>query len=256
MEFVFEKNPEVEDITKVPEHFRSMYVEDGDKYVLNESLSTVANAIDGLNKANKRARQDADSFKRQVPDAGKLRELGTLLGLETEDMDLDVLREGIEATLAKVSKGEDTKVNLDKIRQDMKRENDKMLAQKDEELNAMKGTLRSHLIDNSAVTALAQEKGDAEILMPHIRSRCTVVEENGKHEVRVLDAEGDPRGDGKGGFMTVSDLVREMKESKTFSKCFESDGKSGLGAGQPGRTGGKVVDLSPTQKIARGLSKI
>ncbi|MNV90886.1 hypothetical protein D3C71_1853110 [compost metagenome] len=54
-----------------------------------------------------------------------------------------------------------------------------------------------------------------------------------EYVVRVLDAAGDYRGDGKGGFMGVADLVRELKGSKDYGVAFESEAPSGGGKGNP-----------------------
>ena len=92
--------------------------------------------------------------------------------------------------------------------------------------------------------------------MPHIKSQTRVFkDENGEYTVRVVDGQGDARSDGRGGWMSVRDLVAEMKT--TFPMAFESTAPSGTGAKSnqtERRPGVKSQDMSSVQKIAAGLS--
>ncbi len=67
MEFSFDKNKTVKALEAVPEQFRGLYAEAGDGFELKAELATVAEAIDGLNKANKAARNDAKTVRAHHP---------------------------------------------------------------------------------------------------------------------------------------------------------------------------------------------
>ena len=97
------------------------------------------------------------------------------------------------------------------------------------ELKAMMGSLEAHLIDAEAAQAVAAMDGSRLLLLPHIRSRVKVVNDVGKYAVRVVDSEGDPRGNGSGGFMTIKDFVAELKSKSDFAGAFKPSGNTGSG---------------------------
>jgi hypothetical protein len=122
----------------------------------------------------------------------------------------------------------------------------------------MKTSLKKHMIESEARAVIAELKGSPELLLPHVREQCQLLEEDGAFVVRVVDKEGDPRSDGKGGWMDIKALVAEMKASQAYGRAFESSGKQGSGT-QPGTGnksgGGSDAKLSPVQKIAKGLAE-
>ena len=132
----------------------------------------------------------------------------------------------------------------------------------------METTLVEHLVGNVAKSAIAEHKGNELFLMPHIEKQAKVVkdEASGKYVVRVLDGEGQFRGDGKGGFMGVGDLVGEMKANKQFGGAFEST-QTGGGHQQNGRQVDRQTSQfqqqrdgqqgrTATDKIAGGLAAL
>lgn len=256
MEFEFLKNPTVDSIDKVPEQFRGLYAEGDGGFVLNDSFKGTAGAIDGLNKSLKAARRDADEAKRNRPDLSGFAAVGQLLGIEGDDAtNADTLRAAVEKV---ISESKDGKVNWDKMKKDLERGFQAQLQTKDGELQTMNKTLQKYLVTTAAVQAIAGHKGVPELLLPHIQAKTKVIKEGEEYVVRVVDESGDPRGNASGGFMTVEDLVKEMKASPTFGRAFESEAPSGSGV-KPGVTQGKPnpqrQNLSPTEKIAAGLAK-
>ena len=256
MEFEFLKNPTVDSIDKVPEQFRGLYAEGEGGYVLNDSFKGTAGAIDGLNKSLKAARRDADEAKRNRPDLSGFAAVGQLLGLEGDDASsAEALRQAVERV---IGESKDGKVNWDKMKKDLERGFQTQLQGKDGELQNMSKTLQKYLVTTAAVQAIAGHKGVPELLLPHIQAKTKVIKEGEEYVVRVVDESGDPRGNASGGFMTVEDLVKEMKASPTFGRAFESEAPSGSGV-KPGVTQGKPNpqkrNLSPTEKIAAGLAK-
>lgn len=256
MEFEFGKNPTIDSLDKVPEQFRGMYAEDNGAFVLSDGFKGTALAIDGLNKSLKAARRDADEAKRNRPDLSGFAQVGQLLGLEGDDAaNAETLRSAVEKV---ISESKDGKVNWDKMKQDLERGFKAQLQGKDAELQTMGKSLQKYLVTTAAVQAIAGNKGVPELLLPHIQSQTKVVKEGDDYVVRVVDSTGDPRGNTSGGFMTVEDLVKEMKASPTFGRAFESEAPGGNGV-KPGSTntkpGQQPQALTPTEKIARGLSK-
>ena len=144
----------------------------------------------------------------------------------------------IEELLAQQAKDDEDKAakagEWDKLRAQMNEKHQTELRQKDESLVVMRRRLEGELIDSRAVAAIASAKGIPDLLLPHVQ-RHVKVDEN--YNVVVVDAKGDPRVNGKGEPLTISDLVSEMKQSEIFGRAFEGSGQSGSGT-QPGNGGG------------------
>lgn len=257
MEFEFATNTTVDNLDKVPEQFRAMYqAGEGGQFLATETLLPVMKAIDGLNKALKASRRDADEAKKNRQDAGQFKALGQLVGLEPEEVTADALKSGIEKALAESKEG---KVNWDKMRKDLEVGFSSKLKQKDEELEAMTRTVQKYLVNSSATAAIAANKGVPELLLPHIEAKTKVIKEGDGYVVRVVDDASDFRGNAVGGFMTVEDLVKELKGHPVYGKAFENDVPPGAGVRPstgpraPVQQGNR--SLSATDRIAMGLQK-
>jgi hypothetical protein len=117
------------------------------------------------------------------------------------------------------------------------------------------------MVRAEAVTALA-EAGviDPELAIPFVEKRVKVEEKDGKFTVFVTDEAGDIRYSGTTGApMSIKEFVGEIKADQKFSPLFKSEQRSGGGTppGAPNRPALKPTgkDMSPTEKIAMGLSK-
>lgn len=256
MDFEFLKNPTVDDVAKVPEQFRGFYAEGEGGYVLQDSFKATAGAVDGLNKSLKAARRDADEAKKNRPDLSGFAAIGQLLGLEGDEA---TNAEAIQAAVNKtLSESKDGKVNWDKMKKDLESGFNTKLQAKDAEIQGMGKTLQKYLVTTAAVQAIAAHKGVPDLLLPHITARTKVVKDGEDYAVRVVDESGDPRGNASGGFMSVEDLVKELKGHATFGRAFESEAPNG--GGKPPGSGNRTVPARPGEKssidkIAAGLAK-
>jgi hypothetical protein len=250
MEFSFAQNPVVEDINVVPESFRAAYVEKEGKFEVNPQFAGLTSALDGLSGALKKERDAGKVLKGQPTAASVLEALGF--------PDVDAAKAKFDELTNTVA--ERAKVDPAKIRKEI----EDTFTTKEQgyktQLTDMEGTLFEHLVQNTARGALAEHKGNELFLMPHIERSTKVVkdETTGKYVVRVVDAEGAYRGDGKGGFMGVTDLVGELKGNKSFAGAFESD--QNPGGGRPNATPNRgairqAVDRN-NQGEKTGVSKI
>lgn len=252
MDFEF---TEVESLEKVPEQFRGIYTEGQDgKYVVGENYKGVVEAVSGLNKSLKAARAEA---KAKTPvdlsplaDYGKTpEEIKTAFATKQKELEDQIAGKSGEA-----------KLNLEKIREEMAAAHAKDLEKAKTRGDALQNQLYGLLVKNTATSAIAEEKGDIELLMPFIQNQVKVIEEDGEFKAFVVDASGDRRYSGVTGQpMTVKELVKEMKANEKYGRLFESDNPEG-GGGMPPRGGqrppqpkGKV--LSANEKIAAGLNK-
>lgn len=269
-EFTFEGNGEVESLDTIPEKYRGLYAEsekDGKKvFGLTEAARPLVGDYVGTNKALASARGDKtkasnESAERRLTING-FGEVMESFGIEEENRTADGLKDYITELTGKAKGGEEMKVNLDKVRREMTAASDEALAAKDTKIAAKDAALSKHLIGDVASRELAAAKGSPELLMPIVRGHCKVVEiEDGNYQVRVVDAQGDFRTDGAGGFMGVKSLVEELKDNEKYSRAFESESKAGGGAPAGGATrnaAGKTNaggELSANEKIAIGLQK-
>jgi hypothetical protein len=217
----------VDALDAVPEAFRPLYVQAGDKFKLDvsgvEDTTGLKSALEAERKAAREASKQAAAWKS--------------LGKTPEEI------QALVEAQAKAEQDRLTKAgDWDKLAKQM---NDAHA----QELNGLKATLETkdralakHLIDSAAVSAVAAAKGVPELLLPHIRSATKVINEDGDYAVRVVDATGNPRVNGKGEFLTIRDLVAEMKQSEVFGRAFDGSGATGSGSPQQrGSGGGKSI---------------
>lgn len=96
----------------------------------------------------------------------------------------------------------------------------------------LRSTLEQHLIDAEAMRELATLSDSPGLLLPHVKARMKVVEEDGKFSARVVDEKGNIRiGKGAGSApMTLAEMLEEMKQDKTYAPAFRGTGSSGGGA--------------------------
>ncbi len=268
MPFNFEENKTVADLTTVPENFQSLYVEttaDGNTvYTLSDAVTGLVEAYTGTNKALESAR--ADKKKASDESASRRQALKavddfiTELGLETSEDPVETLRSHFGSLSESVKNGEEIKIDLDKIR----REYEARMLEKENthasELQQRDSALERHLIQDVATRELSAAKGAVDLLLPHVRNHCKVVRtENDNYEVRVVDAQGDVRSDGSGGWMGVKELVAELKGTEQYGRAFDSETPGGSGSPPGGMnrvvTTSNQEEKSATNKIADGLSQ-
>lgn len=99
-----------------------------------------------------------------------------------------------------------------------------------EQTNTLKSQLESMMVDSEAAKAIAELGGNHKLLMPLIKQRISVVDKDGKIVVQVKAEDGTPAVDGKGNPISITDLVRQMKEDENYAGAFVSSIKSGGGA--------------------------
>ena len=207
---------QVETLDTIPEAVRALYKEDGGKFRLD--LDGYEDP-QGLKSALQKERDAAKAAQRQVSAWDKLG--------KTPDE--------ISAMLEAQSKAEGEKLgksgDWEKVKQQMVEQHAKELAKRDDGLQAKDKAIERYLIDAQATAAIAEAKGAAALLLPRVKAHVKVMQEDGGFVARVVDAEGNPRVDSKGKFLTINDLVSEMRQSETYARAFDASGASGSGAG-------------------------
>lgn len=233
----------VDAIDAVPEAQRSLYKESNGKFVLDvDGYEDPA----GLKSALEKERTAAKTASKQV-------QQWAALGKTPEEIQA-LVEAHAQAERDKLEKGG----QWDKLRQQILDQHKTELSKKDEAIAAREKALSRHLVDAAAVTALHEAKGSAALLLPHIRAAVKVTEEDGEYVVRVLDKTGNPRVDGKGEFLTIKDLVSEMRQSDEYGRAFDASGTTGGGAqGGGSGSGGKTIKqaafeaLKPAERAKR-----
>lgn len=239
----------VDKIDDIEEPLRALYEEKDGKFRLKvDGLENEYVPREVLKKANDESaarRKELEPFKK--------------LGKTEEE-----IRQLIEAA----EKAEEIKAkragDFEKLRESMTAEHAKQLKAKEDALAKKDKAIERYLIDAQATAALAAAKGSADLLLPHVQRATKVFEEeNGDYVVKVIDAKGEPRFNGKGEPMSIADLVSEMRQSESFGRAFEGSGQTGSGmrpgTSPSGATSQKTItradfnQLPPVEQRAKAL---
>ena len=187
-------------------------------------------------------------------------ELASDLGLDVDDEAVlaEVLKAHITDLTDKVKGGKQIKIDLDKVKKEYEAKQAEAIGVKDAEIVELRSDLHSTKVSDVATAAITAAKGSVELLKPIVERACKVVKEEGRYVVRVVDAQGDFRSDGSGGWMGVKELVAELKSSENYARAFDSETPGGSGS-TPGSMkqapGRQTSEMTSTQKIAAGLKK-
>lgn len=271
-DFNFTDNQTVENLDTVPEKFRGVYEEisegdDAGKFTISEKAKPLVEAYTGVSSSLDKARADKkkasdESASRRVTQKRVEEFIREQLGVEDIDEEdpLNTLQDQVRTLMEGAKNGKELKINLDKMKADFQKRQDEAVGLKDQEISKLRGDLFQTKVSDVGARSITGEKGSIELLLPIVEKQCKVIEDDGKYVVRVVDGQGDFRSDGKGGWMTVADLVKEMKSDARYAQAFESEAPSGSGSDPnsgklPG--GGRKSDSpkSSIDKIKSGLDK-
>lgn len=199
----------------------SLYREDGDAggYVLD------AEDVDGWGIANVEQAKAGLSSSRRERDAAR-KELAALKK-ERETLAAQVAQ--LEADIEAATEGELDKKAIEeqvakKLERQFKAQLDAVTAERDthaKSVEALKSEYHSTLIDSEIARAASGGKWSfsPKVLGPHVRGRMRVVEtEDGKREVVILDATGEPKIGSNGKPAVIDDLFAEYTRDQEFSQ--------------------------------------
>jgi hypothetical protein len=228
----------IDTLDSVPEAVRALYVPNGDKFKLDvDGIEDTA----GLKSALEKERTTARELSKQT---GAWKALGKT-------------PEEIQALISAQEKAETEKLaqagEWDKLRAQQNDLHAKAIAAMTETVAAKDRAVSKNVVDAQAIAAIAASKGNTDLLMPFVRSALKAVEVDGDYSVRVIGTDGNPRVNAKGDFLSVSDLVSEMKQDTKYGPLFQSSGASGGGMSQSG-TGSNLTTISSSDKAAIGAN--
>lgn len=115
---------------------------------------------------------------------------------------------------------------------------------KEKELNETRSAFETTFRESAVAQAIAEAKGNAVVLMPHIMQRVKAVVKEGKYSLDVIDTDGNPRiapQDGKS--FTLQMLIDELRNDNNFAPLFPQS--SGGGAGGNRGAGGGNGNYAP-----------
>lgn len=220
----------IDKLEDVAEGLRSLYTkgEDGKFYLEVEDTESA-----GLKSALQTERKRANEA------TAKLRELEEQVTTLTTD-----LEDAKKAGAGKGGKPDPAAVQaeVERITGQLQTKHANELKTRDDKIATLTGTINRTLVDTAATQSIAAAKGEAKLLLPHIRDRIKVVEEDGQFALRVVNEKGEFELSKKPGSgtapMTVDELVETMKGDPVYGRAFEGTGASGGGAKPTGGTGG------------------
>ena len=271
MPFDFETNSTFADeatfTAAVPEPYRGYFTKgEGGAFVVNPALKPLVDDYVGVSKKLNSVSKD----KKTASDEAATRRLAlknftdtmTELGIELEEgkEPHEVLKLKVGELVEANKTGKSVKVDMDKLKAEYSRKEAEFKTAADQRVERMFNSLSEEMIGKNVATELAKAgviQSGVALLMPHALNQMKVLEEDGKYVACVVDAQGDRRSDGKGGWLSAADLVAELKQA--YPMAFASQTPSGSGKG-PDKTKVNPAlgagDKTPTQKIAEGLAKL
>lgn len=235
----------VESLEGVPEALHSLYRENEGQYELTVDPSELEELVaPNLKSALQKERQNARQREREAKDLK--RRLETFGDEDPEALleELSSLRKLKEK--AEAGKGKEDSA-VEQVRKQLQDEFGKTLKAKDEDLSKLKGQLTSLLVDSAATGAISEMKGVPKLLLPHVKRMTEVVEEDGKYDVRVLNEQGEHRVNSDGEYMTIKELVSELRNDEVFQRAFDGEGASGGGTPSGGPRGGGAATKKRSQ---------
>jgi hypothetical protein len=214
----------------VPDLFQPLYAQQDDgTYALCDDLKDVISSGGKLSETVDRERKRASNFERELKAWRKLGETPDVVQAKLDEAG-SANSEKIAELQRIIDEGGNAASKFEKLKADMEAAHKKALAEKEAEIGRIEGSLRKHLIESAAVSAISEAKGRVKPLLPTVVSRLKLFQENGEYVVRVADEDGDPRGDGKGGYLDIKGLVAELREDADYAPLFDASGVSGSGA--------------------------
>ena len=228
----------VDTLDTIPEAQRDLYKAAGEKFVLD--VTGMDDPV-GLKSALTKEREAVKLANRQAAQ-------WTALGKTPDEITALLASQATAETYKLAQAGE-----WDKLRKQQADLHDATIATMTQAGIEKDRTLSKHLIDSAAVSAIAANKGSSALLLPLIRGATKVVNENGVYAARVVDANGTPRVNEKGDFLSINDLVSEMRQDVDLGRAFEPSGTTGSGA-TGGGGGSTLKSIASNDKAAIGAN--
>lgn len=200
---------------------------------LKREVEALRKAVAERNKENEKRRKQIKQWEELGIDPDNVKEMLT----EKERKEQAKLEE----------KGE-----WEKIKLKMVEERDRLLSEKDQEVQAMRQALETTLWDKGIETELLSNGADApELVKDKVKAMTKLIEENGVFEVAVLDEHGEIRYTKDGDRMKLKDVIPELKEHPIYGRAFAAPNIGGMGTKMQGAGSSKSKPESSATKKPR-----
>lgn len=237
---------------QIPAEVVHLYVEKDGKFVLD--VEGGLEDVDGLKSALSKERNRANTAETAL-------KAWKESGIETPEKIRDLLSQIDEFSKL------DPKKEADKLTEQkiivLKKQFEEQFKLKETALIAenQKATqqLTSVLVDNEAHRVLAELKGSAKILLPHIKNHVKMIKDaQGNWAAQIIDADGNVRIGKDMKNMNIADLVMELKNDPDFARAFDGTGVKGSGGqgGSGNYSGKKTISASDDAAIQANFEKI
>lgn len=205
------------------EGVKKLYKQSGDDFVLDaEGFENTDGLKSALGKERENVRKLEQMLKAWNATGKKPEEISELLKKVEEDEQKRLETQG------------EYKEMLRKVNEAHEKEK-KALS---DQIAKYKAEKERSMIEQAATKAIIAAHGKLKLLLPLVKLSTKVVEENGSEFVRVIDANGLPKVNAKGEFMTVAEWVEELKKDADYQSAFEASGNSGGGGAGSNGNGG------------------
>jgi hypothetical protein len=221
----------VDSLDAVPEVLRDLYVQEGDRFILDADVEEHP-SVRGMKSALEKERTRRAAIREYA---------------ESKGMDMSEVLAKLEDQ-ARAERDAEKRLNeaLKKERESAKQREAAIKAEYDTEI----ATSARSAAEAAAMRALS-EHGASDLLLPHVLPALKAERvAPGRYEVKVVDAAGVPQD------MDVNAYVASLKSVEKFAPAFRGSGATGSGAPINGRAGGagpirSLADLrTPADKAA------
>ena len=122
-------------------------------------------------------------------------------------------------------------MDLEARERQLKSELEAVVARKDDEIASLNTDLEYHVVGNAIADALAAESGSLPLLAPHVRESVRMQRNaDGEPIAVVVGANGlrrlRPAAKNMDDLMSVSDLVKTLRDDPEFRHAFDDSGSS------------------------------
>lgn len=227
------------------EGIKGLYEEKDGEYALGvEGIEDTS----GLKSALAKERSEREKYAKQA-------KAWETLGKTPEEIQ-ELVAQQAEAEKKRLEKAGE----FDKLKQQLIEQHSTALAAKDKELVNMKGSLESYLIDANAIAAITKNEGNTTLLLPHVKSRVRVINEDNKYKVQVVLQDGQtPMLNDKAEPISIEDFVKSMRNDETFQVAFKPTGTTGSGSegskgGQAGSSQFKITRAEMSANVRKYIA--
>lgn len=226
---MFEFPETVKAIDEVPSEYQGLYEEKDGAIALIPGLRKFYAERATLNDTILKERKRTQNAERELQPWKAIAENPETLKTKLAEAEAAWTKEKSDLQKLIDEKGDATK-QFDKWKADFEAASTTKVKQAEEKVGTMRTSLERYLVESAAKSAIAEAKGNVRLLLPHVRANCRVVEQDGDYLVRVVDSDGEPMSDGKGGYLDISGFVQSMRKSDDFASAFEAEEKGGSGS--------------------------